>query len=104
MLTTTINLTAGSGTDEIVVQDQAGNNLPPANITWENVPAGLAATPAADGMGFTFSADTSMAAGTYSTGAIYSGPRAATPITGPTLTVNVTEPVTALQYDEVSGA
>jgi hypothetical protein len=107
-VTTTINLVAGGSTDEIVVEDQNGNNLPVANITWGPVSdPNVTITPAADGIGFVFAASAAAPTETLGVTATYNGPGNPNPVVSPTLNVIVTAAapsVTALQFNEISGA
>jgi hypothetical protein len=108
---TTINLTAGGPSDEVVVQSQPtatspAVNLPVADITWSGItdPA-VTVAPAADGIGFDFTAGEAAATESLTAVASYSGPGASAPVTA-SLAINVTAavaPVTALQFDEISG-
>ena len=93
---TSIECIAGGAPTHVTVDDQNGDALPPANCSWAPVVAGLTITP--DTTGFLFSVDASEPEGALSAQAIYSGPAAAAPVVGPTLTVNVSVGVTALQY------
>lgn len=106
-ITTTINLQAGGSADEIVVEDQNGNNLPVANIAWSALSdPNVTITPAADGLGFNFSAAAVAPGETLTTQATYTGPGNPSPVAGPTLNIVVTAAaptVTALQYNEISG-
>lgn len=110
-LVTTINLTAGGSTDEIVVQDQGGSNVPPANINWAPFSdSNVTVAPGPDGIGFVFAAAAAAAAGSFMSTATYTGPGNPGPVMGPVLTVNVAAAspppptVTSLQYNEISGS
>jgi hypothetical protein len=107
-IVTAINLTAGGSTDEIVVEDQTGNPIPPANISWTALSDNNVTVSAGpDGEGFVFAAAAAAATETLMTHATYMGPGNPIPVTGPVLTINVTAAlapsITALQYDETSG-
>lgn len=91
---TSITCIAGGPSVHVTVQDQDGNNLPPAEITW-GVFAGV--TIAADGTGFMFSANVG-SSGSQQATATYNGPLAAGPVVGPDLAVEIVVGVTALQY------
>jgi hypothetical protein len=108
---TDINLTAGGSTDEIVVEDQNGNPLPPSNISWAPFSdPNVTVAPSSDGSGFVFSAAAAAIAESLQTTATYSGPGNPGSVQGPVLTVNVASAppplptVTALQYDETQGS
>jgi hypothetical protein len=108
---TTINLVGGGSLDEIVVQDQNGNNIAPALITWTpSTDPNVTVVADADASGFDFAAAAAVAAESLSFTATYNGPGNPGPVVGPALTVNVTAApppppsVTALQYNEAKGS
>lgn len=110
-LVTTINLTAGGSTDEIVVQDQNQTNIPPANITWAPFSdPNVTVIPGPDGVGFIFAAAAAAPAESVQTMATYNGPGNPGAVMGGPLTVNVaaaappSPTVTSLQYNEISGS
>ncbi len=94
---TQIDLTPGGPAVHVTVTDQAGTPLPPGEVTWDGPPAGVTIT--ADASGFEFVAAAGTPATTDAATATYAGPRAPTPVAGPTLAVNIIVPVTALQYE-----
>ncbi len=105
-LVTAINLSIGGTSDEVVVEDQNGNALPVANITWGAPPEGVTISLDTDGVGFDFLAGASAVAGSFAVAATYSGPGNPAPVVG-SLTVNVMAApptITSLEFDEKRGS
>lgn len=94
---TSIDVVQGGASVHVTVDDQSGDALPPANITWggDVSASGITITP--DATGFLFAAGAGAAAGAVSATATYTGPEAQSPVSG-SLTVNVEVGVTGLQF------
>ena len=114
-IVTSINLTAGGSSDEIVVEDENDAALPQSTITWltsvgESSPANLTVAAATDGSGFTFTAGAAAPTEAVTVTATWTDPAGvAAAVTSGPLTVNITAAVvstapTSLQFNEVSGS
>jgi hypothetical protein len=96
-IVTSINLFIGGPAVHVTVDDQNGNPLSPAFISWMPI-SGVSIT--ADTTGFLFTATTAPVGFGFPTMAQYMSPGIdAVIVIGPTLTVNIQPtPVTALEY------
>jgi hypothetical protein len=120
-IVTAINLVSGGSSDQVNVEglDVNGNvlTLSPSTITWsmpvgEASPTDITVAVSSDGAGFTFSATAGITVAESPTlQATWTDPAGvASPVLGPTLTVNITPAAVvvatpaSLQYNEVSGA